>query len=171
MGVQTGVEKLLWLFTGTFLFTVLIVPGFGLAVKKIPRAILIPVVYGFLIANLLGFLLAFAAGITKFSAGAFFIWLSVFNLFVVSLFWSKVDDSFSTALTGFLWRVSFLAVVQVIRRAGTRDDLFHGLSRQRRCRFLDRIGSAGRRFERHFDSRPSRGRALVFHRIPDRGSP
>lgn len=96
MGVQTGVENLQWLFTGTFLFTLLIVPIFGWAVKRIPRAYLLPAVYGFLIANLLGFMLAFSAGITKFSAGAFFIWLSVFNLFVVSLFWSKVSDSFST---------------------------------------------------------------------------
>jgi ATP:ADP antiporter, AAA family len=96
MGVQSGVDRLQWLFTGTFLFTLLTVPIFGWAVKRIPRVYLLLVVYGFLIANLLAFYATFAAGITVVTAAAFFIWLSVFNLFVVSLFWSNVSDSFST---------------------------------------------------------------------------
>jgi ATP:ADP antiporter, AAA family len=86
MGVETGVENLQWLFTGTFLFTLLIVPIFGWVAQRIPRARLIPLVYGFVIADLIGFMVSFAGGITRVSAAAFFIWLSVFNLFVVSLF-------------------------------------------------------------------------------------
>jgi len=96
MGVQTGVEHLHWLFTGTFVFTLVTVPLFGAVVKRVRRARLLPAVYGFVIANLLGFAAAFAAGAGTAAAAAFFIWLSVFNLFVVSLFWSKVSDSFST---------------------------------------------------------------------------
>ena len=95
MGVQTGVARLQWLFTGTFAFTLLMVPIFGWVVKRVPRLYLAPGVYGFVIANLLAFYAAFTAGVTVFTAAAFFIWLSVFNLFVVSLFWSRVSDAFS----------------------------------------------------------------------------
>jgi ATP:ADP antiporter, AAA family len=97
MAVQYGAAKLQWLFTGTFIFTLLVVPLFGWTVRVVPRTILLPAVYGFLIFNLLGFYAAFAAGITIYSAAAFFLWLSVFNLFVVSLFWSRMSDCFSTA--------------------------------------------------------------------------
>lgn len=171
-------------------------PVFGWAVKRIPRAYLLPVVYGFLIANLIGILIAFAAGITKYSAGAFIIWLSGFNLFVVSHFWSRVNDTFSTGQSHRLYgyiaaggTVGALSVQmpgtrKIVLSKGLRMALssvpaidFAGLAltgflpRQRRRFFLDCIGVAGRRFERHLLGRPSRGRTLVFHRIPDRGAP
>ncbi len=95
MGVQTGVTRLQWLFTATFVFTLLVVPLFGWVVKRVPRLYLAPAVYGFVIANLLAFYAAFAAGVATFTAAAFFIWLSVFNLLVISLFWSRVSDAFS----------------------------------------------------------------------------
>ena len=96
MGVQTGASRLQWLFTGTFIATLAIVPIFGWVVKRLPRARVLPVVYGFFVLNLLVFFGVFLAGTTVASAAAFFIWLSVFNLFVVSLFWSNVSDIFST---------------------------------------------------------------------------
>lgn len=96
MGVQTGVERLQWLFTGTFVFTMLAVPAFGWVVKRMPRPYLLPGVYGVVIASLLVFQGAFAAGITVAVAAAFFVWVSVFNLCVISLFWSAVSDAFST---------------------------------------------------------------------------
>ncbi len=96
MGVQTGVDRLQWLFSGTFVFTLLMVPVFGWVVKRVPRSWLLPVVYGFVVLNLAGFYAAFAAGITAVTAAAFFIWLSAFNLIVVSLFWSNVSDAFTT---------------------------------------------------------------------------
>jgi AAA family ATP:ADP antiporter len=96
MAVQYGAGRLQYLFTATFVFTLLIVPCFGWVVKRVPRAYVLPAVYGFVIANLIAFYAAFAASVTLVSAAAFFIWLSVFNLFVVSLFWSSLSDSFST---------------------------------------------------------------------------
>lgn len=97
MAVQYGADKLHWLFTGTFLLTLMVVPAFGWLVKRIPRAVVLPAAYGFFILNLLAFCLVFSLGIGSLtSAAAFFIWLSVFNLFVVSLFWSNVSDCFST---------------------------------------------------------------------------
>ena len=96
MGVRTGVERLQWLFSGTFVFTLLTVPVFGWVVKRVPRPWLLPAVYGFVVINLLGFYLAFSSGVTAVTAAAFFIWLSGFNLIVVSLFWSNVSDAFTT---------------------------------------------------------------------------
>lgn len=96
MGVRTGVGRIQWLFTGTFAFTVLIIPAFGWVVKRLPRTLLVPVVYGFLVANLVGFAVAFLVIPGLGPAVAFFIWLSVFNLFVNSLFWSAASDTFTT---------------------------------------------------------------------------
>jgi len=96
MGVQTGVERLQWLFSGTFVATLLVVPVFGWVVKRVPRRLLVPVVYGFVVIVLLGFYSSFAVGITRFTAAAFFIWLTTVNLIIVSLFWSTVSDVFTT---------------------------------------------------------------------------
>jgi AAA family ATP:ADP antiporter len=96
MGVETGAARLQWLFTGTFLFTLVTVPLFGWVAKHLHRSRLIPGVYGFLIVSLIVFYALFSAGITLVEAAAFFIWLSVFNLLIVSLFWSGVSDVFAT---------------------------------------------------------------------------
>ncbi|HEY0844869.1 MAG TPA: MFS transporter [Noviherbaspirillum sp.] len=96
MAVQFGADRLQWLFSATFALTLLVVPLFGWAVRTFARSTLLPSVYGFLIINLLGFTLAFFSGPTAWTAAAFFVWLSVFNLFVVSLFWSRMGDCFLT---------------------------------------------------------------------------
>ena len=93
MGIQGGVENLQWLFTGTFATMLAAVPLFGWVSSRFPRRKLLPVVYLFFVANLLIFyvLLQFRIAPT-FTALAFFIWVSVFNLFVVSVFWSFMAD-------------------------------------------------------------------------------
>ena len=96
MGIQGGVENLQWLFTGTFVVMLLAVPLFGAAVARFQRSRLVPVVYYFFILNLFAFFLLFKSGMhSVWAARAFFIWLSVFNLFVVSVFWSFMADIFS----------------------------------------------------------------------------
>ncbi|HZW12907.1 MAG TPA: MFS transporter [Noviherbaspirillum sp.] len=97
MAVQYGAHRLQWLFSATFIFTLAVVPAFGWVVRKMPRAYVLPVLYGFLVLNLVGFHFLFAYASGPRSAAAFFVWLSVFNLFVVSLFWSTLGDCFSTA--------------------------------------------------------------------------
>ena len=97
MAVRFGADKLQWLFSATFIFTLLVVPLFGAVVRALRRERVLPVVYAFLIVNLLVFQAVFAAGGSSMSAAVFFVWLSVFNLFVVSLFWSRMGDCFSTA--------------------------------------------------------------------------
>ncbi len=95
MGIRGGVEFLPWLFTGTFLAMVAAVPLFGWVSSRFSRSALLPMVYLFFIANLLLFHVLLESGIApRFTAQAFFIWVSVFNLFVVSVFWSFMADVF-----------------------------------------------------------------------------
>jgi AAA family ATP:ADP antiporter len=95
MAVRFGADRLHWLFTGTFLCTLAVIPLFGAVVRHVRRNVILPACYGFLVMNLLGFCAAFRAEGNAWTAAAFFIWLSVFNLFIVSLFWSNVSDAFS----------------------------------------------------------------------------
>ncbi|HEX5635314.1 MAG TPA: MFS transporter, partial [Gemmatimonadales bacterium] len=107
MGIAGGVEQLHWLFTGTFVAMLAAVPLFGFVTSRFPRRRFLPWVYWFFIANLLGFhALLRAEGGQVAAARAFFIWTSVFNLFVVSVFWSFMADLFTSAqakrLFGFI---------------------------------------------------------------------
>ncbi len=95
MGIQAGIEHMQWLFTGTFIVMLLVVPLFGLLVQKIPRKQLIPGIYLFFSANIFIFYLAFDFLKPNVVAVIFFIWLSVFNLFVISIFWSFNSDIFT----------------------------------------------------------------------------
>ncbi len=96
MGIAGGIENLQWLFLGTFIGTVTLVPFFGWIATKYPRRQFLPYVYYFFIANVLGFYLLFVSDVSHaWVARGFFIWHSVFNLFVVSVFWSFMTDIYS----------------------------------------------------------------------------
>jgi AAA family ATP:ADP antiporter len=95
MGIRGGLENLPWLFTGTFAVMLAAVPLFGWASARFARRRLLPIVYLFFASNLLGFYALLESGIAPaWTAQAFFIWVSVFNLFVVSVFWSFMADLF-----------------------------------------------------------------------------
>jgi AAA family ATP:ADP antiporter len=95
MGIIGGVRNLPWLFTATFVTLLAAIPFYGFVVSRLPRRIFIPVVYRFFIANILIFwgLLQFDFD-KELTARIFFVWISVFNLFVVSVFWSFMADMF-----------------------------------------------------------------------------
>lgn len=96
MGIQGGVDKLQWLFSATFAVMLLAVPFFGFLAARWPRHRLVPILYYFFAANLAVFFLAMLNGVGKVVlARTFFVWVSVFNLFVVSVFWSFMADIFS----------------------------------------------------------------------------
>ncbi|MGA6926289.1 MAG: Npt1/Npt2 family nucleotide transporter, partial [Desulfosarcina sp.] len=55
-----------------------------------------PYTYYFFISNILIFFVLFQTNLTHaYVARAFFIWVSVYNLFIVSVFWSFMADTFS----------------------------------------------------------------------------
>ena len=96
MGIQGGVGKLQWLFSATFVAMLVAVPLFGFLTARWPRHRLVPILYYFFAANLMVFFLAMQNGVDKvILARTFFVWVSVFNLFVVSVFWSFMADIFS----------------------------------------------------------------------------
>ncbi len=97
MGVAGGVEHLAWLFTGTLVGMLAIHPLFAMLVGRLPRRRFVPLTYRFFIANLVIFFLVFRAMDASQSVWVgriFFIWVSIFNLFVVSVFWSFMTDLF-----------------------------------------------------------------------------
>jgi AAA family ATP:ADP antiporter len=84
-----------WLYTGTFLTMLAIVPVFGFLVSRFRRGQFIPAIYVFFILHLLAFAMGFEGDATpQWMQRTFYIWLSVFNLFVVSIFWSFMADIF-----------------------------------------------------------------------------
>lgn len=84
------------LFTCTFLIMVLLQPVYGALVSRYPRRVFLPAVYGFFIATLLLFYVLFDSGVPG-RGLAFFLWVTVFNLFAVAVFWSFMADVFSNA--------------------------------------------------------------------------
>ena len=84
-----------WLYTGTFISMLVMVPVFGLLVARFRRGQFIPGIYLFFISNLAFFIIGFSDATTPlWIQRLFYIWLSVFNLFVVSVFWSFMADIF-----------------------------------------------------------------------------
>jgi AAA family ATP:ADP antiporter len=97
MGVAGGVGNLPWLFSATFFTLLAAVPLYGAVVARLPRRRFIPLVYHFFVANIAIFWLLLVLGVGKeHVARVFFVWISVFNLFAVSVFWSFMADLFSS---------------------------------------------------------------------------
>src|SRR5580693_6673887 len=98
MGVAGGVNNLQWLFTGTLVGMLLLNLPFSYLVKTFPRETFIAISYRFFAANILLFALALYLATpeqTVWVGRVFFIWVSVYNLFVVSIFWQMNVDLFS----------------------------------------------------------------------------
>jgi AAA family ATP:ADP antiporter len=97
-GVAGGVQNLQWLFTGTLVVMLLLNLPFAYLVKRLPRHRFIAITYHFFAANILVFAALFqvADGAQAVWVGRiFFIWVSAFNLFVISMFWQLNVDVFS----------------------------------------------------------------------------
>jgi ATP:ADP antiporter, AAA family len=116
MGVTVGPNYQTWLFSIVFAVMLAAVPVFGWIVSTFAKRQVLPIVYIFFIANLLLFwALIRGSADSPNIAGAFFIWVSVFNLFVVSLFWSFLADHYASdqakRLYGFITAGGSLGVL------------------------------------------------------------
>jgi AAA family ATP:ADP antiporter len=95
MGIAGGVRNLPWLFTATFVALLIAQPIYGALVARLPRARFIPIVYHFFVLNLALFWLLLTLGVeVAIVARIFFVWVSVFNLFAITVFWSFMADLF-----------------------------------------------------------------------------
>jgi len=106
MAIEGGVQHLPWMMTGTFLTLLVATPLFGFVSARYSRARLLLSVYLFFLAHLLCFFAAMTSQWhPEWIARVFFVWLSVFNLFVVSVFWSFMADLFAPEQGGRLFGV------------------------------------------------------------------
>ena len=99
MGIAKGTENLPWLFTGTLVAMIVLNVPFGALVRALPREKFVTITYRFFALNILLFALALwwaNKAQTVWIGYAFYIWLSVFNLFVVSVFWAMIVDTFNS---------------------------------------------------------------------------
>ncbi|MCC7133571.1 MAG: MFS transporter [Gemmatimonadales bacterium] len=99
MGVAGGTRNLPWLYMGTLLSTLAVHPPFAALVARLPRERFITLSNRFFVANILAFFLLFEfvpAERLVWIGRVFFVWTSVFNLFVVSVFWAFMVDVFRT---------------------------------------------------------------------------
>ncbi len=96
LAATLGADLIKYLSSAVFLTMLLIVPLFGWLVTHVPRPRLVPVLYGFFIVNLAAFALVFGrhpdAAAGDWWAKAFYVWVTVFNMFAVSVFWSRMAD-------------------------------------------------------------------------------
>jgi AAA family ATP:ADP antiporter len=99
IGAAGGLESLSWLFTATLVAMLAANVLFSAVAARLSRRRFIPLAYRFFIATLAGFWLLMQvdpAGIVSWVGRAFYVWVSVFNLFVVSVFWAFMADLFSS---------------------------------------------------------------------------
>ena len=108
LGITSGLDKIPYLFWGVFVVMLLLQPVYGWLTSRFPRTVFLPWVYAFFAANLIGFYLWFRLEDDHtWIARSYFVWVSVFNLFVVAAFWSLMADVFNKEqagrLFGFIW--------------------------------------------------------------------
>ncbi|MEO6295670.1 MAG: MFS transporter, partial [Dokdonella sp.] len=97
LSAAVGSTALPIFYLATFIVTLALTPLFGALVARFPRRTFVPAVYALVIVGMLAFIPAFrmqdAIGARTLGA-VFFVWGSVFNLFVVAVFWSFMADLF-----------------------------------------------------------------------------
>lgn len=97
LGLEGGADKLQWLFTATFVVMLLMVPVFGLLASRLPATRFVPLIYRVIAASMMVFGVLIANRIAPVAVGrVFFVWISIYNLFIVSIFWSVLVDRFSS---------------------------------------------------------------------------
>lgn len=98
MGLESGVGTLHWLFMATLAVMLIANPIFSALVSRVRRGVFIPITYHFFALNLLMFYLfrvMFSDHVGLVAGRVFYVWMSVFNLFAVTVFWGFMSDGFS----------------------------------------------------------------------------
>lgn len=115
MGLAGGIHNLPNLYLVTLAAMLVVAPLFGAASRGRRREVFLPRVYRFLGANLLAFYVLFRLlpGADLWLGRVFYVWVSVFNLFSLSLFWGFMADGL-----GFRRGRRMLGVVAVGGTAG-----------------------------------------------------
>ncbi|PYK40437.1 MAG: MFS transporter [Verrucomicrobia bacterium] len=94
-----GLENLSWMFTATLVTMLIANALFSAIVARMSRRKFIPIAYRFFIANLIIFFVLMRTlppAQNIWVGRAFYVWVSVFNLFVVTVFWAFMTDLFNS---------------------------------------------------------------------------
>ena len=91
-------DRLQLLFTGTFIGTIIASPIYAWLAARVRLNRLLPGVFWFWLVNVLLFQVLFKLEPgNRWIGGAYYVWFSVVNLFMISVFWTLVSDLFSAA--------------------------------------------------------------------------
>ncbi|MHC8327417.1 NTP/NDP exchange transporter [Pseudomonas sp. LB1P83] len=97
LGLEGGADKLQWLFTATFVVMLLMVPVFGALASRLPATRFVPLIYRVIAVSMLVFGALIANHIAPVAVGrVFFVWISIYNLFIVTILWSVLVDRFTS---------------------------------------------------------------------------
>lgn len=100
LGLEGGEDSLKWLFLGTLVATILSSVLAMFLSAKIPKKYYLVVIYGFFIIHLVLFYVALFyisphAQSFVWLCRIFYVWVSIFNMFVISSAWSLLTDIFT----------------------------------------------------------------------------
>lgn len=97
MGTVYGMDRIQELFTGTFIVSFLIAPLYSWMASRVRLSTFLPWIYGVVAISIVGFYVAFELGAEqeRWVAAAFYIWVSTFNMLIISVFWTFMADLFS----------------------------------------------------------------------------
>lgn len=97
IGTVLGEKEVEDLFVATWVGSIAVIPIYGLACSYLPRAVVLAAVYALFGGSLL--VLAGEMNVDPGNLAAarfFYVWISIFNLFVVSVFWTLMVDRTSS---------------------------------------------------------------------------
>ena len=96
MGTVYGVGSLEELYTGTFIASFFLAPAYAFLASRLKLSTFLPWVYGFIAVTMLGFYVLFESRggqQDRWVAAGFFVWVSTFNVLIISVFWSLMADT------------------------------------------------------------------------------
>ncbi len=97
MGLAGGVKNLPWLFMANLGIMLALAPVFGFVATRWARRIFVPAIYLFFMTNMLVFFVAMKvvpAESQLLLGRVFYVWVSVYNMWAVSMFWAFMADGF-----------------------------------------------------------------------------
>jgi len=97
MGTVYGVKHLQELFTVTLIASLVFAPLYAGLASRMKLSTFLPWVYGFVAVSLVSFWALFVSGGSenRWIAAGFYVWISTFNLLIISVFWTFMADIFS----------------------------------------------------------------------------
>jgi AAA family ATP:ADP antiporter len=95
-----------WLWTINFFISTAVVAIYGVAVSRIRFQLLVPAMYGIFALTFLAFYVSLSASSDRTLIDkTFYVWVSVFSLFHISIFWSFMSDLFNKEQAGRLFSI------------------------------------------------------------------